>query len=95
VVVVGDIAVAAWAVAVVVHGNSQNLYNERYKMQKQAVITMATVCMIFGILGMGISSLAVFSSSKVEVIGAGLGFVAGALLIGTRLISFAIVSKRC
>jgi len=64
-------------------------------MQEQTVKTMATVCMIFGILGMGISSLAVFSSSKVEVIGAGLGFVAGALLIGTGLISFAIVSKRC
>ncbi len=60
-------------------------------MKKSTIITISIIFMIVGGLGMGISSLAVFSSSMMEVIGAGLGFVTGAVLMGSGLIAMAIV----
>ncbi len=56
------------------------------------VVILSIIVMLVGLIGMVLCSFFIWSSSQVEVIGAGLGFVTGAIMIGAGLITVALVA---
>ena len=59
-----------------------------------AVVVLACVFMLVGLIGTGICFLFIWSASMVDVAGAGMGFICGSVLMGTGLISLAIVAGK-
>ena len=57
------------------------------------VILLACIFMVVGLIGMGICFLFIWSSNMVDVVGAGTGFICGAVLMGSALITLAIVAS--
>lgn len=58
------------------------------------VVVLACILMLVGIIGMGICFLFIWSNNMIDVVGAGLGFICGAILIGSGLISIAVVTGK-
>jgi hypothetical protein len=56
------------------------------------VVVLAVIFMIVGLIGMGMCFLFIWSENMVDVVGAGMGFICGAVLMGTGLISLATVT---
>ena len=64
------------------------------KIGVAVVVVLSFVFMIVGLIGMGICFLFIWSSNAEDVLGAGAGFISGSVLMGTSLISLAIVSSK-
>jgi len=58
------------------------------------VSTLATLLIICGAAGMLVCLIFLFSSHTQDILGAGLGFVAGAILLGSGTIALAVISAR-
>ena len=58
------------------------------------VVVLACIFMLVGLIGMGMCFLFIWSASMIDVVGAGMGFICGSILMGTSLISLAIVSGK-
>jgi len=58
------------------------------------VVALAGVFMLVGLIGMGICFLFIWSANMIDVVGAGMGFICGAVLMGTSLISLAVVATK-
>jgi hypothetical protein len=56
-------------------------------------LSVATALVVFGALGMLICFMFLWSSDMRDITGAGLGFVAGATMLGSGCISLAIASR--
>jgi len=76
---------------------SENEMNMEIDEKKAAVgfVTIVSLFMlVLGAVGMTICFLFLWSSSHIDVMGAGMGFIAGATMMGSGLISLAIVSLK-
>ena len=58
------------------------------------VVVASFVMLVLGAVGMTICFLFLWSSNQVDVIGAGMGFIAGAVMMASGLVSLAIVSLK-
>lgn len=58
------------------------------------VVLAAFVMLVLGAAGMTVSFLFLWSPSQVDVMGAGMAFLAGASMMGSGLIALAIVATR-
>ena len=58
------------------------------------VVVLACLFNVVGIIGMGICFFFIWSNNLIDVLGAGLGFICGAILIGSGLISIAVVTGK-
>ncbi len=58
------------------------------------VVVLACIFMLVGVIGMGLCFLFIWSSSMIDVVGAGMGFICGSILMGTGLISLAVVAGK-
>jgi hypothetical protein len=58
------------------------------------VVVASFVMLVLGAVGMTICFLYMWSSSHVDVMGAGMGFITGAIMMASGLISLAIVSLK-
>jgi len=54
------------------------------------VTLLSVVFMVVGLIGMGICFIFIWSSSDVDVTGAGMGFICGSILMGSGLLSLAV-----
>ena len=63
------------------------------KAMSGIVVVLSVVLMLVGLIGMGICFLFIWSSSQVDVMGAGMGFVTGAIMIGSGLIALSNVAR--
>jgi TRAP-type C4-dicarboxylate transport system permease small subunit len=63
------------------------------KAMSGIVATLSAIVMLVGLIGMGICFLFIWSSSQIEVMGAGMGFITGAIMIGSGLIALSNVAR--
>lgn len=64
------------------------------KVEIGIVVLLACIFMFVGLIGMGLCFLFIWSSSMIDVVGAGMGFICGSILMGTGLISLAVVAGK-
>lgn len=67
---------------------------DEQKVGMGVIITIAFIFMLVGLIGMGICFIFIWSDNIIDVAGAGLGFICGSILMGTGLISVAIVANK-
>ncbi|MDD2598339.1 MAG: hypothetical protein PHO37_03815 [Kiritimatiellae bacterium] len=58
------------------------------------VVVVSLVMLVLGAVGMTICFLFMWSSSHLDVMGAGMAFITGAIMMASGLISLAIVSSK-
>jgi len=57
------------------------------------VVVLSLIVMLVGLIGMGICFLFIWSSNQLDVMGAGMGFITGAIMIGSGLIALSNVAR--
>lgn len=54
---------------------------------------LSVIVMLTGLIGMGICFLFIWSSNHLDVMGAGMGFITGSIMIGSGLIALSNVAR--
>ena len=57
------------------------------------VVVLSAIVMLVGLIGMGLCFLFIWSSNQIDVMGAGMGFITGAIMIGSGLIALSNVAR--
>lgn len=57
------------------------------------VVVLSVIVMLVGLIGMGICFLFIWSANQIDVMGAGMGFITGSIMIGSGIIALSNVAR--
>jgi hypothetical protein len=64
------------------------------KLLSKIVIVLSGIMLLIGLIAMGICFMFVWSNNQLDIIGAGMGFITGSIMIGTSLIALSNLSHK-